>query len=304
MLLSLRGSMTRTRMAGSRECEAQMFERHPWSNNFSWRRGTQCEHISAHQREQYEDHGFFVIDDFLSASEITEIMAETDRHQATVRRYLAKLPGHRLHTSEDGAITFAQHLVSRSPRLRALAADPRLLGIVSDIVGPDANLHWDQAVYKMPDKPQVFHWHQDNGYSFVEPQQFLSIWMSLTDIMKDGGCMWMAPGLHRLGTLRHDALPPSWICCFDNFEAAIPVPVRAGSAVVFSSLTPHMSDVNKTNQTRKAYLLQYAPMGARLLVGDPSKGMPIGEKPLGGEAWRFPVLRGGERLSAASAHRD
>ena len=37
----------------------------------------------------------------------------------------------------------------------------------------------------------------------------------------------------------------------------------AGSIVVFSSLTPHRTGPNLTDSTRKAYILQYAPDGAR-----------------------------------------
>ena len=80
-----------------------------------------------------------------------------------------------------GAITFATHLVTRSERLRQLARHPRIVGICGDLVGPDVHLYWDQAVYKKPEKPRRFPWHQDNGYAFVEPQQYLTCWVALSD---------------------------------------------------------------------------------------------------------------------------
>ena len=39
-------------------------------------------------------------------------------------------------------------------------------------------------------------------------------------------------------------------------------PVAAGGAVVFSSLTPHLTGPNLTDDVRKAYIVQYAPDGA------------------------------------------
>ena len=42
-------------------------------------------------------------------------------------------------------------------------------------------LYWDQAVYKKPDTAASFPWHQDNGYAYVEPQQYLTCWIALTD---------------------------------------------------------------------------------------------------------------------------
>ena len=47
------------------------------------------------------------------------------------------------------------------------------------------------------------------------------------------------------------------------------VPAAAGSIVVFSSLTPHMTGPNTTDDVRKTYILQYAPDGAERLDGDP-----------------------------------
>ena len=50
--------------------------------------------------------------------------------------------------------------------------------------------------------------------------------------------------------------------------------VPAGGAVVFSSLTPHLTGPNTTDAVRKAYILQYAPDGAEVLRGDPNAGPP------------------------------
>ena len=82
--------------------------------------------------------------------------------------------------AETGAITFSIHLVARSPCCASCRPSDRCR-ICADLVGPDVNLYWDQAVYKKPEKPRRFPWHQDNGYAFVEPQQYLTIWVALTD---------------------------------------------------------------------------------------------------------------------------
>ena len=71
----------------------------------------------------------------------------------------------------------------------------------ADLIGPDVRLYWDQAVYKKPGTESPFPWHQDNGYAFVEPQQYLTCWVALTDATEDNGCPWVVPGLHRRGAL-------------------------------------------------------------------------------------------------------
>ena len=110
--------------------------------------------------------------------------------------------------------------------------------IAHDTLGPGARLYWDQAVYKKPGNPEEFPWHQDNGYTFTAPQQYLTCWVPLNDATLDNGCPWVVPGIHRLGTLRHD-LTPLGLECLKDPEDAVSVPARAGDVVVFSSLTPH-----------------------------------------------------------------
>jgi ectoine hydroxylase-related dioxygenase (phytanoyl-CoA dioxygenase family) len=254
-------------------------------------------HIRDAHRAQYDDYGYFVAQDLFTADEVASIRTETDRGEARARAALERLPQGRLLTAERGAITFAQHLVTRSSKLRALVRDSRMLGIVEDLIGPDVNLHWDQAVYKYSAIPRRFPWHQDNGYSFVVPQQYVTLWLALTDVDVGGGCLWVSPGLHKQGTLRHFHVPPHSKECFHDRASAVPLPVRAGSLLVFSSLTPHMSDANVTSVVRKAYIMQYTPMGARLLVGDPDEGPPTGTADIERQPWRFPVLRDGRALS-------
>ena len=122
-------------------------------------------------------------------------------------------------------------------------------------------MYWDQAVYKKADTQEDFPWHQDNGYTFVNPQAYLTCWIPLTDTDETNGCPWVIPKLHKMGTLKHDVTELGYKIKLDDSDA-IPVPAKAGDIVVFSSLTPHCTGPNKTNLTRKSYILQYAPNGA------------------------------------------
>jgi ectoine hydroxylase-related dioxygenase (phytanoyl-CoA dioxygenase family) len=92
-------------------------------------------------------------------------------------------------------------------------------------------------------------------------------WIALTDATVENGCPWVVPGLHRKGTLAHEATPLGWQCLREPKDA-IPVEAKAGDIVVFSSLTPHRTGPNLTTATRKAYILQYAPDGARAYPDD------------------------------------
>jgi hypothetical protein len=130
----------------------------------------------------------------------SRVVAEIDPiHQRSVD-FLRTRDNEKLFIAEAGNLVFSTHLVLRSALLRDWVANPVFTGLARDIIGPDVRLYWEQAVYKEPEKPRSFPWHQDNGYTFIEPQQYLTCWVALTDATVENGCPWVIPGLHRLGT--------------------------------------------------------------------------------------------------------
>ena len=269
--------------------------RHPWNHSFTWTSAASVpRRLSVGQTKQFDELGFVVLDDAFSADEVGALLAEIDVIEARIEEFLRGLEGERMMIAEAGAITFSVHLVAQSEALHKFACHPLLVDLCADLIGPDVNLYWDQAVYKKPQKPRRFPWHQDNGYTFVTPQQYLTCWIALTDTTIANGCPWVAPGLHLNGTLQHSYVDPLGWECFSEPPNATPAEVRAGGVVVFSSLTPHLTGPNTTPEVRKAYILQYAPSGARMLLGDPSAGAPTAERSCDDPSRQFPILRAGQ----------
>jgi len=241
--------------------------------------------LDAAQARSFDERGFCVVEQALSPDEVAEVVAEIDPWEAKVERVLESAPDGKIFIARAGEISFTTHLVLRSERLRRFCAGPLFQDLAHDLVGPDVRLYWDQAVYKKPGTEKDFPWHQDNGYAFVEPQQYLTCWIALTDATLDNGCPWIVPGLHRRGTLRHWMTETGWRCLEEAPDAA-PCPLRAGSLVAFSSLTPHATGPNRTDAVRKAYIVQFAPEGAELVT-------PQGRAPCADPGRQYPVLVGG-----------
>ncbi len=267
---------------------------HPWNTSFTWQSPQPpFGRVSEADASQFDREGWFVVDRVVDDGTLAAITEEIDRREAEVEAFLRQQPDERHTIAEAGALTFAVHLAARSAVLRDVAGSPAITALCTDLLGPDVNLYWDQAVYKKPEKPRRFPWHQDNGYTFIEPQQYLTIWLALTDATEANGCPVVAPGVHRLGTLAHTYVEPLGFECFSDPPSAVPAPVAAGGAVVFSSLTPHLTGPNTTGEARKAYILQYAPAGAETLVGDPAAGPPRSRRPCDDPDRQFAVARGG-----------
>jgi ectoine hydroxylase-related dioxygenase (phytanoyl-CoA dioxygenase family) len=270
--------------------------RHAWNTGFEWIDAAgPFAYLHDEQVRQFDADGFVVVDDVFTEDEIAAVRTIVDGFEGNTEEFLKTQENGRIMIAESGAITFSAHLVRNSPELAAFARHPHLAAICRDLVGPDVNLYWDQAVYKKPEKPRRFPWHQDNGYAYVEPQQYLTCWIPLTDATRANGCPQVARGLHRHGTLQHTYVDPLGYECFGEPPAEIAVAeARVGSVVVFSSLTPHLTGPNTTDEVRKAYILQYAPDGAEKLLGDPIAGPATARELQNAPDRQFAVVRGGE----------
>jgi ectoine hydroxylase-related dioxygenase (phytanoyl-CoA dioxygenase family) len=276
---------------------AQTVERHPWNTDFTWTTPTgPFRALTDVQARQFDEQGFVVLEDVIDLDALAEVRGVCDVAEAKTDAFLHAQEEGRFSIAESGAITFTTHLVARNAVARAFSALPIFTDLCHDLIGPDVNLYWDQAVYKKPEKPRRFPWHQDNGYTFVEPQQYLTCWVPLTDATVENGCPQVAPTLHRLGTITHHYVDPlGWECLSDPDDVAV-APVRAGGVVVFSSLTPHLTGPNTTTGVRKAYILQYAPEGAEVLRGDPGSTTAPARELANAPERQYAVLRGGERV--------
>src|SRR5208282_2000115 len=264
-------------------------ELHPRNRGFEWTpvRGP-FRRITQAQADSFNQRGFFVLEDALDRGTVARAIAAIDPLEVKVEESLRAMPNRRMCIPEADGISFTVHLVKQSPALRELSAAPVFADLCHDLIGPDARLYWDQAVYKKPEYPKPFPWHQDNGYTYVEPQAYLTCWVALNDATVDNGCPWVIPGGHLRGTLAHRLSKLGYVCREEDGPEALAVPVREGSVVVFSSLMPHRTGPNVTAGVRKSYILQYAPDGARVVQTDTACDQPERQ---------YLILKNGERVS-------
>ncbi|WP_447726079.1 phytanoyl-CoA dioxygenase family protein [Sphingomonas koreensis] len=244
---------------------------HTRNTDFVWQDKTQngaLRRLTPEQLTAFDRDGFLHLAGAFAQGEVDQVISAIDPIEEAYERYVSEQQGGSFRLTETGTITFAAHLVTQSTVLRAFAAHPVIQDVCHDLIGDHVRLYWDQSVYKKTGKAQEFPWHQDNGYTFIEPQQYLTFWIPLVDVDEENGCPWIAPGLHRLGTLEH-WLTPIGLKCLDEAPSAIAVPAKAGDIILFSSLAPHRTGPNlKPGSVRKAYILQYAPDGAHTFTTD------------------------------------
>lgn len=245
-----------------------MIRLHPWNTDFEWYRAAGPLHfLSNEDVEQYNEAGFVLLKGAVSADALASVIAEIDPVEAETTAFLRSQENETRGISRASEITFTPHLVKRSSVLREFCGSTLFRNITHDLIGGAVRLYWEQAVYKKPETPNEFPWHQDNGYVYIEPQQYLTCWIALTDATEENGCPWVVPGLHLKGTLEHETTALGYQCLTEA-PGSVPVDAAAGDIVIFSSLTPHRTGPNLTNEVRKAYIVQFAPDGARVRPRD------------------------------------
>ena len=262
---------------------------HPLNHGFSWTpvRGP-FRLITDEQARSFNERGFFVLENAIDPAAIVRVRDAIDPFEAKAEEFLRSRPDGRMGIAKADGITFTVHLVRLSRVLREFSASRVFQDLCHDLIGPDVRLYWDQAVYKKPEYPKPFPWHQDNGYTYIEPQAYLTCWIALNDATLDNGCPWVIPGGHLRGTLAHRLSKLGYVCREEDGPEALAVPVCEGSVVVFSSLMPHRTGPNVTAGVRKSYILQYAPDCARVVQTDTACDALDRQ---------FAILKNGERVS-------
>ena len=105
-------------------------------------------------------------------------------------------------------------------------------------------------------------WHQDASFFVTTPQTVTTFWFALEDATLDNGCLWVEPGGQR-GPLREQYVCEDGRLHMRSLDATPwpamsqgrPLPVAAGTLLVFQGLLPHCSLANRSPRSRLAYTL-------------------------------------------------
>ena len=202
--------------------------------------------------DHWSAHGWLHLPAFLGQDETAALRGEADR-----------LLRNRKHFDQRGAVLFSPTRSDRldpvtdlSPPFAALAADPRLVGLVAALVGGRPQLMKDKFIAKPPGT-SGYETHQDGAYwqgLGIDFDRFLTVAVFLDDAAPEQGPIECASGFHRgLLTGPGGALDPddSELGPFAMIEA------KAGDILFIHSLTPHRSGPNRSDRMRRALLFSY-----------------------------------------------
>lgn len=156
------------------------------------------------------------------------------------------------------------------PAVFGMVTHDNILDAVEALIGPEITSNPIQHVRIKPPQREVpadeirahvvaTDWHQDQGVTLPEADEtrFVTVWLAITDATIENGCLQVAGG-RQTAMLPHCTKTQTGIP--DRFlptDPPVPLPVKAGGAVIFDPLTPHASLANRSDAYRWSFDLRY-----------------------------------------------
>ncbi len=153
---------------------------------------------------------------------------------------------------------------------REMAADPRLVEMVEQLIGQGVSVFFSQVFMKPPDGGGPKPIHQDNFYFGPEdPDSTLTAWIALDDATPHNGCLYYAD-VHQDEVVDHVAPADQPYNLHIPANAAttfrmIPAPVPRGGISFHHGNAPHQSSANDSDHSRRAAAFHYLRNGAALV---------------------------------------
>lgn len=188
-----------------------------------------------------------------------------------------------------------------TPALHDVLWNPAFIMAASQLLGDKPVRFWhDQLFYKPAKKGGVVAWHQDYSYwTRTKPVAHITCWCALDDATIENGCLHYIPGSHKWGLLPKPIIAGDLHGIKDflndeqkkEFDHPQPAPVKAGEAIFHHSLTLHGSGENKSDQPRRAFVINAFADGVFSDSNEPLlEGVPVVNKGRKMEGQFFPLL--------------
>ena len=131
---------------------------------------------------------------------------------------------------------------------------------------------WTSHLYpKEPGDGRFISWHQDSAHWGLDSEQIVTLWLALTPVTEENGCMRMLPGTHRKGIVDHeDTWDPDNILTRGQTitsgideDLAVSVELAAGQCSLHHVNMFHASHPNTSDARRVGLALRYITPQAR-----------------------------------------
>lgn len=227
------------------------------------------EHLAPEQITRYNERGFLMPFRALDEDETDDLRTFFDRILAQ-----AEAAGRNSYSINTA------HL--RHGRIHDLMSHPRILGPVSDLLGPDVVAWGAHFFCKLPRDGKRVGWHQDATYWPLTPTRTVTAWLAIDHATPENANMRFLPRTHLRGALPYqrsrdesevlNLLVPD---AETYGDAPADVTLPPGHFSLHSDLLLHGSEANDSDKRRCGLTLRYAAAQVRAHHGWRHKGILV-----------------------------
>ncbi len=206
-------------------------------------------YLTSNQLKQYNDEGYVAPVNVLTKDEANEIKNEIE--------FIEKKWPEELEGSGRNYV----HLIS--PVFDKISHNEKILNAVEGIIGKNILICGTTLFIKNPSEKEFVSFHQDAKYIGLEPYNWVTAWIAVTDANENNGCMRMWAGSHKDDLKYHNQK-------FDEYNLLTrgqtvenvpinetkPLILKAGQMSLHHPKIVHGSELNNSKDRRIGFVIQ------------------------------------------------
>ena len=205
--------------------------------------------LSSNQLQEYNDNGYVAPIEVLTKNQAFEIRKEIEKIET-------KWPD-----ELKGAGRNYVHMIS--PLLDEVCHNSKILDAVESIIGKNILICGTTLFIKNPYEKGFVSFHQDATYIGLEPHNWVTAWLAITDANEENGCMRMWSGSHKDNIKHHEQkydegnlLTRGQTVENVPLDKTTPLVLKAGQMSLHHPTIVHGSGLNKSNDRRIGFVVQ------------------------------------------------
>ena len=206
-------------------------------------------YLSSNQLKQYDNEGFVSPINIFSKDKAKEIRNEIELIENEMPEEL------------KNSGRYNAHLIS--PLLDEVTHNSKILDAVQSIIGENILVCGTTLFIKNPNEKGFVSYHQDAKYIGLEPHNWVTAWVAITDSNESNGCMRMWSGSHKDNLKDHDQkfnegnlLTRGQTVKNVPKEETTPIVLDAGQMSLHHPKVVHGSELNKSKDRRIGFVIQ------------------------------------------------
>jgi len=205
--------------------------------------------LTTEQLDYYKNKGYVSPINALTSAEAKEIRDEIEKIEKNWPKAL------------EGINRNYVHLIS--PVFNKVCLNKNILDAVESIIGKNILICGTTLFIKNPKEKGFVSFHQDAKYIGLEPHNWVTVWVAITDANEKNGCMRMLSGSHKENLRHHEEkfdennlLTRGQTIKNVSLDKTEPVILKAGQMSLHHPKIVHGSGLNYSDDRRIGFVIQ------------------------------------------------